>query len=98
MNNLANFPSFQVNTNKQSQTKKKLFVEMKVTDGDQKRALLLHYAGEKVYDIYNVEKREMEATFKATLTLLNDYFAPKKNVQMENYNFRSCKQNDTLIG
>ena len=30
----------------------------------------------------------------ATRTVLNDYFAPKKNVQMEIYNFRSCKQND----
>ena len=64
------------------------------TDGNQKRALLLHYAGEKVYDIYDVEKRETEATFEATRTVLNDYVAPKKNVQMEIYNFRSCKQND----
>ena len=48
----------------------------------------------KFYDIYDVEKRETEATFEATRAVLNDYFAPKKNVQMEIYNFRSCKQND----
>ena len=30
--------------------------------------------------------------FEATRTVLNDYFVPKKNVQI--YNFRSCKQND----
>ena len=47
-----------------------LFVGMKVTDGNQKRALLLHYAGEKVYGIYDVEKRETEATFEATRTVL----------------------------
>ena len=30
--------------------------------------------------------------FEATRTVLNDYFVPKKNVQI--YNFRSYKQND----
>ena len=87
MNNLANFPSFQVNTNKQSQTKKKLFVEMKVTDGDQKRALLLHYAGEKEYGIYDVEKRETEATFEATRTVLKWLFCAQKECANGNLQF-----------
>ncbi|XP_052806251.1 uncharacterized protein K02A2.6-like [Mya arenaria] len=104
MNNLPNFPSFDVDTDKSNAGTRwekwlgrleNLFVGLKVTDDDQKRALLLHYAGEKVYDIYDVEKRDTDATFEATRKVLNDYFAPKKNVQMEIYNFRSCKQHDT---
>jgi hypothetical protein len=33
-----------------------LLTGMNITNGDRKRALLLHYAGEHVYDIYDAEK------------------------------------------
>ena len=42
---------------------------IEIEDTDRKRALLQHYAGEKVYDIYNIydaEKEDTEATFEAT--------------------------------
>jgi len=103
MNTLPNFPSFDVDADKSNAGTRwekwlgrleNLFVGMKIDDGDQKRALLLHYAGEKVYDIYDVEKKETLTTYDATKTVLNNYFAPKKNVQMEIYSFRSCKQKD----
>ena len=60
-----------------------LFVGMKVTDGDHCCFTMRHLRR---------GKRETEAMFEATRTVLNDYFVPKKNVQI--YNFRSCKQND----
>jgi hypothetical protein len=32
----------------------------------------LHYAGERVYDIYDAEKKDTEATFEATRKVLKD--------------------------
>ena len=71
-----------------------LFVGLKIDNEDRKRALLLHYAGETVYDIYDAEKGETEATYAATKQVLKTYFEPKKNTQMEVYKFRSYKQNE----
>lgn len=71
-----------------------LFVGMKIENGDRKRALLLYYAGETVYDIYEAEKRDTDATYEATKDVLKKYFDPKKNTQMEIYKFRTCKQNE----
>lgn len=103
MNNLPNFPNFDVDTDKSNSGTRwekwigrleNLFVAMKIEDDAQQRALLLHYAGEKVYDIYDVEKKDTEHTYDATKKVLQDYFSPKKNVQMEIYTFRCCKQGD----
>ena len=101
MNNLPAFPSFDLETDKSNAGTRwekwigrleNLFVGMKISNADQRRALLLHYAGEKVYDIYDVEKKDSAATYDATKKVLSDYFAPRKNVQIEIYNFRSYKQ------
>jgi hypothetical protein len=43
-----------------------LFICLGIEDTERKRALLLHYAGERVYDIYDAEKNDTEATFEAT--------------------------------
>jgi Fe-S cluster assembly scaffold protein SufB len=64
-----------------------------IEDTERKRALLLHYAGERVYDIYDAEKKDTEATFEATKKVLKDYFDPKKNIQMEIYKFRRTLDN-----
>ncbi|XP_045162004.2 uncharacterized protein LOC123526819 [Mercenaria mercenaria] len=72
-----------------------LLVGMAITNDGRKRALLLHYAGERVYDIYDAEKGTSEETFEATKTVLTNYFAPKKNVQMEIYEFRSYEQTNS---
>jgi hypothetical protein len=47
-----------------------LFIGLGIEDTDRKRALLLHYAGERVYDIYDAEKKDTEATFEATKNVL----------------------------
>ncbi|XP_062585044.1 uncharacterized protein K02A2.6-like [Saccostrea cucullata] len=67
---------------------------MKIDNGERKRALLLHYAGETVYDIYEAEKKNSEPTYEATKGILKKYFEPKKNTQMEIYKFRTYKQNE----
>ena len=69
-----------------------LFTGMDISDNDRKRALLLHYAGERVYDIYEAEKRDTATDYEATKQVLSTYFSPRKNVQMEIYKFRNCKQ------
>ena len=71
-----------------------LFTGLNIDNDDRKRALLLHYAGEKVYDIYQAEKGNDAATYEATKTCLKSYFEPKKNVQMEIYRFRTCVQKE----
>lgn len=70
---------------------------MNIDSDKRKRALLLHYAGEIVYDIYDAEKKDTEATFAATKKVLDDYFSPKVNEQMEIYKFRQYKQKDDQI-
>jgi hypothetical protein len=54
-----------------------------ITNADQRRALLLHYAGEKVYDIYDVEKKDSAATYDATKKVLGDYFAHKRTFKLK---------------
>ena len=106
MNNLSNFPTFpafDVDTDKANigtrwekwlARLENLFIAVNIKDAPQKRAMLLHYAGEKVYDIYDIEKRDSETTFEATKKVLDDYFSPQKNIQKEIFNFRKHKQNE----
>ena len=95
------FPSFDVDTDKSNagprwakwvERLENLFVGLNIEDEDRKRALLLHYAGERVYDIYDAEKKQTAAEYDATKKVLKDYFDPKQSVQMEIYKFRSYKQ------
>ena len=69
-----------------------------ITNDGRKRALLLHYAGECVHDIYDAKKSSYAAdtasTYEGTKIILNKYFTPKINVQMEVFNFRKCHQRD----
>lgn len=64
------FPAFEVDSDKSNAGPKwdrwigrveNLFVAMQIDDAeddDRKRALLLHYVGERVYDVYLAEKGE----------------------------------------
>ena len=69
-----------------------LFIGLNLKDDKRKRALLLHYVGDAVYDIYEAEKGDSGDTYEATKGVLTSYFEPKRNVQMEIFNFRNCKQ------
>ena len=67
------------------------FTAMEITEDTRKRALLLHYAGEEVSDIYDTLTDEAKSS---TTTALERYFKPRKNLTFEVYNFRQLKQND----
>lgn len=63
-----------------------------VNDG-QKRATLLHMAGEEVQQIFDTLPNSDEATtFQQALTKLNDQFNVKKNVPYERIIFHEAKQ------
>ena len=67
---------------------------MDVTDAGRKRALLLHYAGERVNDIFEtLSDRGDDKDYKA-YEALNKYFTPKKNISFEIYKFRNMKQDE----
>ena len=63
-----------------------------------KRSLLLHYAGEHVFDIYSTftnTQKGTETTEEGYETLkksLENYFEPKKNVDYETFKFRQARQ------
>ncbi|XP_069128676.1 uncharacterized protein [Argopecten irradians] len=63
-------------------------------DAERRRALLLHYISDKVYDIYQVHKGESENTYDGVKGVLTNYFKPRKNTQIEIYNFRTFKQKE----
>ena len=107
MENLPTFPCFEYETDKANAGPRwekwlnrleNLFVGVNITNEGRQRALLLHYAGESVHDIYDAEKSSHAAdtasTYEGTKTILNNYFMPKINVQMEIYTFRKCHQRD----
>lgn len=77
-----------------------LLTAMNITDGARKQALLLHYAGEEVFDIFEsfsaAQKGEDEGnaddSYAKVKTSLSTYFEPKKNVEFEVFKFRQMKQ------
>ena len=68
-----------------------ILLGLDVKDKMRQRALMLHYAGEKVNDIFETltDTGDDYATAKAKLT---EYFAPKKHTKFEVYKFRQASQ------
>ena len=59
-----------------------------VSGNAQKRALFLHVAGMDVQEIYFTLAGENTSGFAATVEVLDDYFAPKRNIPFERHLFR----------
>jgi hypothetical protein len=74
------------------------FVEASnLTDDDRKKAVLLHVAGEEIFDIYMVrltDQEREEATFDVVVDELNSYFRPRRNTEYEVYKFRKTQQEE----
>ena len=78
-----------------AESKGLLIAADKVDNKIQRRALLLHSAGEAVQEIFETltdtgEAKDYEKAVKA----LNDYFIPKVNSTYQNHLFRSMEQQD----
>lgn len=70
-----------------------LFIVNKTTDAREKRACLLHYAGESVFDIFeNLPDTGDEKDYDAAVNALNSHFSPSKNIDYEVLMFRDCSQ------
>lgn len=68
-------------------------------DLKRKRALLLHYAGEEINDIFEtLPDTGEENNYQAAIDALNAHFAPTANSEFSIYCFRQAKQqpNETL--
>jgi hypothetical protein len=71
----------------------RLIVGMNITDATQKRALLLHYTGPDVDDIFEtLPDTGEDKDYKKAVECLNTYFVPKVNTVYEEYQFRQAKQ------
>ena len=100
---LPNFPSFDLEQGDLSKAWGKyvsrlenLLLAMNITNANPKKALLLHYVGEKVNEIFDtldVEEADRdEDAFKKAEKALRDYFTPQKNIEYEVYKFHHAKQ------
>lgn len=73
-----------------------LLLAIGVTDKPRQRALLLHYAGEGVNEIFDTlpatQAGEDENPFEKAVEALTSHFTPKKNSEYEIYVFRQAKQ------
>ena len=65
-----------------------------ISDDEQKRALLLHSAGEDVREIVETLSSDT-TTYAALTTALNDYFLPKQNKRYERHVFRQAAQKES---
>ncbi|XP_070579289.1 uncharacterized protein [Ptychodera flava] len=98
--NLPSIPSFSVHTDtgsigprweKYVRKIENTFVAFKVTDDKQKRALLLHYAGDEVSDISDTLS-DTGVDYKTARDKLQSYFLPKRNIEYERFRFRETMQ------
>ena len=103
---LPQFPPFNVHAEGSTSTRWKkwkdrldnLLVAMNITNANRKKALLLHYAGEEVHDMFStltlaphVGEGDLDL-YKQASDALNDYFIPKRNKEYDIYKFRQSKQ------
>ena len=102
MSSLPEFPKFDISCHPTSlagawskwvKRFENLIVALEITDTDRQRALLLHYAGEEVNEIYET-LTDTDKSYDSTKAALTRYFEPKKNVTFEVYAFRQLKQDD----
>ena len=70
-----------------------LFVGLNIEAKKRRKALLLHFAGDAVFDIYEtVGLGGDDSNYDETKEALTQYLNPKKNTEFERYGFRQMKQ------
>ena len=69
-----------------------LFVALDIKDKVRQKALLLHYGGANLADIYYTLASEDDKEYQQVKEKLQAHFEPKVNVTFETYNFRQLAQ------
>lgn len=73
----------------------RMLIGMNITVPKRKRALLLHYAGPDVDEIFDTLPNTGEDNdYDTAVAKLNEYFSPQVNTTYEVYNFRHAKQKE----
>lgn len=67
-------------------------VAKNITVDKRQKAMLLHYAGESVFEISEAVGVLTTHSFAETKEKLGEYFAPKRNVEYEIFQFRNARQ------
>lgn len=99
---LPPFPSFDIHSDPSSlglrwtkwiQRFQNFLIALNIKDNKQKKAMLLHYAGPDVFDVFETlpETGGVDA-YDTAVTKLTEYLSPKKNIEYETYVFRQAKQ------
>ena len=106
---LPTFPAFEVDTDPTSTATRwtkyvdrfeNFLVTMQIDEPRRQKALLLHFAGERVNGIYSalpesptpLDGDDTPNEYLKAKHQLQTYFAPKKNIEYERYMFRQAKQ------
>ena len=63
-----------------------------ITDDKRMKALLLHHAGEEIFNIYSTFENHKNLKFEETHQKILNYFIPKKCVEYEVHKIRKCFQ------
>ena len=72
-----------------------MLIGMNITVPKRKRALLLHYAGPEVDEIFDtLQNTGDDSDYATAVEKLNEYFSPQTNIAYEVYNFRQTKQKE----
>ena len=69
-----------------------LLLAINVNDDARKKTLLLHYAGEKVKDVFETCQNHDKSTFTETKKTLAEHFQSQRNLSYEVFNFRKATQ------
>lgn len=69
-------------------------VDANIKDKKQEKAMLLHYAGEAVYDIFEALEGTTEDDIEKVKKRLTDHFKPKKNIIFKQHVFRQANQQE----
>ncbi|XP_028418120.1 uncharacterized protein K02A2.6-like [Dendronephthya gigantea] len=69
-----------------------LFIALAIEDKKRQKALLLHYGGSQLCDIYYTLESEEDEEYQHLKAKLNSYFEPKINITFETYNLRQLAQ------
>ena len=73
----------------------RMLIGMNITVAKRKRALLLHYAGPEVDEIFDtLPNTGDDSDYHTAVAKLNEYFSPQANTTYEVYNFRQTKQKE----